>query len=121
MRTTRYALLILAVLTVLALACGGATGGGATPRGTPLPSWSRSGKGDAVVDVSFYTGKAYTRATLRHDGRGNFIVVPYDGANNRLLSLVNEIGPYSGSVKWNPRADSLEVKADGSWEITVSQ
>jgi hypothetical protein len=91
------------------------------PTPEPLSNWSRRGSGDAVVDVSFYTGRAYTTARITHDGRGHFLVVPYDAGNNRMISLVNEVGAYNGTVKLDKRADSLEVKADGSWEIVVSE
>lgn len=104
----------VAVLAVLFLAA-------CMPTPEPLSDWSRRGTGDSVVDVSFYTGKAYTTARITHDGRGHFLVVPYDASNNRMISLVNEIGAYNGTVKWDKRADSLEVKADGAWEIVVSQ
>ena len=73
------------------------------------------------MDVSSITGKGYTKVRMTHDGKSNFQVVPFDADNNRRMSLANEIGAYDGTAKWDKRADSLEVKADGAWEIIVSQ
>jgi len=76
------------------------------------------GDGDTVVDIPDSVAGC-TKAVLNHTGKGNFIVIPYDANNNRRSSLANEIGNYSGTVKWDGRARSLEVKADGAWSIAI--
>jgi len=109
---------VLMVFVLATLACGGATGG--TPTATPMviPRTFR-GTGDDIIECGDLS--RYTKARLTHSGKANFIVVPYDGNNNRLSSLVNEIGQYKGTVKWEPKARSVEVNADGDWEIVVSR
>ena len=60
-----------------------------------------------------------TKATLSHNGKSNFIIATFDVDNERLVGLANEIGAYEGTVKWNAKIASLEVKADGAWSIAV--
>ena len=110
------------MLALAALACGGSSGTSKNPTATPnLSPVTFSGSGDEIVDCSAITGKGYTKAELTHDGKANFLVVPYDADNERKISLVNEIGVYDGTVRWDNRAASLEVKADGKWTITISR
>jgi hypothetical protein len=59
--------------------------------------------------------------TLTHNGRHNFIVWTYDASDNRRSLLVNKIGVYKGTSKWDRRAASLEIKADGAWIISVGK
>ncbi len=104
---------MISVLVLSSLACGTSS---SVPKVECEPK-TFTGKGDSVIDVGQVGG--CTKATLTHDGTRNFIVVPYDANNSRRSSLVNEIGKYSGTVKWDAKADTLEIKADGSWSISV--
>ena len=124
----RHWRVIVVVLAVLALAaCGGSPGSGSSSSAPTKPAAARlatmhySGTGDDVIDVSGITGKAYTKATLTHDGKRNFIVRPLLPDGSDMMSLVNEIGEYQGTVKWDKRAATLTVRADGAWKITVMQ
>lgn len=103
-------------MLILTLACGTSGTSSAPPKATPRPV-TLSGSGDDVIDVKRL--QQHTKASLIHTGSRNFIVVPYDASNNRRSSLVNEIGAYEGTVKWDQRADTLEITADGEWTITV--
>jgi hypothetical protein len=76
-----------------------------------------NGSGDDVVDAGNRPG--CTKITLSHFGSKNFVVVPYDANNERLMSYVNEIGRYDGTSRWNPATRSVEIEADGRWVMTV--
>jgi len=106
-------LVVISVLVLSSLACGAS---GSVPKVECKPQ-TFTGKGDSVINVGQVAG--CTNAALTHNGTDNFIVVPYDASNSRRSSLVNEIGRYSGTVKWDAKADTLEIKADGSWSISV--
>lgn len=123
MSRCRYAVLIVvAVLALAALACGGSGSSSRSPTATPsLSPVTYRGNGDDVVDVSAITGKAYTKAKLTHRGERNFIVRPSKADGAEMVTLVNEIGVYDGTVTWDRRAASLAVRADGAWTITVSR
>lgn len=70
------------------------------------------GSGSQVLLVSTDSN----RLTATHNGQSNFIIL---GWGDRRDLLVNEIGPYEGTVRLgNPLA--LEIKADGQWTL-VSQ
>ena len=118
MKSRFYILAVAAVLLLAVLACGSTSGSGSSS--APLEPVTYKGRGDDVVDCSAITGKAYNNVRMTHDGKANFLVVPFTGTTRRV-SLANEIGEYSGTAKWDRRADSLEVDADGAWTITVSQ
>ncbi|MEV7606138.1 TM2 domain-containing protein [Paenarthrobacter sp. NPDC089322] len=70
-----------------------------------------SGRGDQVVLLS---GKS-TKATITHQGEGNFVVQGYGGSYPELA--VNEIGSYSGTVKLTGPG-FVQVNAEGDWTIT---
>ena len=110
-------LLVLATLSLAALACGSSS-----PTATPAPKLepvTLTGSGDDVIDIGHLAG--YTKAKLTHDGKANFIVRPLDADGNERMSLVNEIGAYSGTVVWDKTGFTLSIKADGKWTITLSQ
>lgn len=70
------------------------------------------GSGSQVLLVSTDS----SRLTATHNGQSNFAIL---GWGDRRDLLVNEIGPYDGTVRLgNPLA--LEIKADGQWTL-VSQ
>jgi hypothetical protein len=69
-----------------------------------------TGHGD---DVFAYTGAAKA-ATFTHDGSRNIAVHSY-GTRSDLL--INEIGPYTGTVVWAPGI--YTVTTDGNWSATL--
>jgi hypothetical protein len=75
---------------------------------------SITGAGD---DVVLYFGKA-APATITHDGSSNFAVWLY-GDSTELV--VNEIGPYTGTVRWIAGPSVVAVTADGNWGVTVNE
>lgn len=79
----------------------------------PFSGRTVSGTGD---DVVVWNGGVST-ALLTHDGASNFAVWGYVGDWPELL--VNEIGDYSGTVRW-PGAGLYEIAADGRWSISVN-
>ena len=69
-----------------------------------------TGQGD---DVLVYRGDA-TIADVTHSGERNFVIWSYgDGSD----LIINDIGPYSGSVRWQAGGALIEVSADGAWSI----
>jgi hypothetical protein len=75
------------------------------------------GDGDQVLRIR--TTKAPGLIALTHNGEANFIVWTVTPAGKKDSLLVNEIGPYKGTVLYNDRAGkgvaALEIKADGPW------
>ena len=72
------------------------------------------GKGDDVI--AFHGGTPDT-ITFIHEGQSNFIV---HSLGNSFKSLVNEIGPYTGTVLVPGDAVILEILADGKWTAAVT-
>ncbi|GAB2464433.1 hypothetical protein GCM10027187_35520 [Streptosporangium sandarakinum] len=104
------------VLAALVLAAATLTTG-AVSAGTAHADTTYRGEGDEVVRVRLT--KTPGLLQLRHDGEANFIVFTVTPAGKKEELLVNEIGPYSGTVLYNARAGmgtaALEIKADGAW------
>lgn len=73
---------------------------------------SVTGVGD---DVVLYFGEAGP-AAISHDGSSNFAVWLY-GDSTELV--VNEIGAYTGTVRWIAGPSLVAVSADGNWSVTV--
>jgi hypothetical protein len=71
-----------------------------------------TGVGDSVI---LYFGDT-TIANIQHSGESNFAVWSY--ANGSDL-LVNEIGDYSGQVRWQSGPALIEISADGPWSIEL--
>lgn len=69
-----------------------------------------TGRGD---DVFYYTGPAKA-AVFTHDGSSNIAVHSY---GTRADLLVNEVGPYNGTVVWTPGL--YQITADGNWSATI--
>jgi hypothetical protein len=82
-----------------------------TVREAPQGS-STTGEGS---DVLLYRGDA-TVATITHEGDSNFSIWSY-GQGTDLL--VNEIGNYTGQVRWQAGLALIEIGADGSWSISL--
>ncbi len=74
---------------------------------------SVTGVGDDVV--LYFDGAG--PATLTHDGPSNFAVWLY-GDSTELI--VNEIGAYTGTVRWIAGPLVAAVTADGNWSVTVN-
>jgi hypothetical protein len=62
---------------------------------------------------------------MRHDGKGNFIVMLMDSSGSVVLSfLANEIGTFDGSKAMSIQEGGtyiLDIKAGGDWKIDISQ
>ena len=93
-----------------------------TPVTTTAPpepiTFDQTGSGDSVIrDV--FIDSYYNVITLSHDGDSNFIVRGHcDDGSSELL--VNEIGPYNGTVLLGTVSPyMLEIKADGNWSVHV--
>lgn len=76
----------------------------------PVLELPTDGKGDAVF---WYPG-GVASWQLTHDGESNFIV----DATSAMMGLVNEIGPYDGTVAVGADAAVVTIVADGAWTIT---
>lgn len=72
---------------------------------------SYEGTGDEVL---LYTGTA-SRLAITHSGESNFVVLAWSSDDRDLL--VNEIGPYEGTVRIDPSALVIEITADGAWTL----
>jgi TM2 domain-containing membrane protein YozV len=79
------------------------------------PELATSGTGDSVF---LYNGGA-SRLTAIHDGTSNFAIVEETGKAFSMGLLVNEIGPYSGTVPLSSGPSVISVSADGNWTLTV--
>ncbi len=78
----------------------------------PEQSGAMSGTGDEVL---YYTGSTSV-SQVSHDGSSNFAVHTYGVDSGAVDLVINEIGPYSGSVVIEGPS-LIEVSADGSWSI----
>ncbi|MCH1883948.1 TM2 domain-containing protein [Agrococcus sp. ARC_14] len=79
------------------------------------PELAPSGSGDGVF---LYGGDAGA-AAITHDGQANFIVQQHSEDLFTMPLLVNDIGPYSGTVPLNGGPSVITVMADGGWTIAV--
>lgn len=78
------------------------------------PELAPSGAGDAVF---LYSGDAGALA-ITHDGQANFIVMEHTDSMYSMGLLVNEIGPYSGTVPLTAGPSVVTVMADGAWTLS---
>ncbi|MFC2153814.1 hypothetical protein ACFLQ7_04210 [Actinomycetota bacterium] len=72
------------------------------------------GAGDDVVKIAEF-GSSAGIATLTHNGSSNFIVWAWAGSSRDLL--VNEIGPYFGSVPVGAGYSVFDISSDGPWTV----
>ena len=79
------------------------------------PELAASGSGDGVF---LYDGGA-SAAAMTHDGQSNFAVIEHNDDLFSMGLLVNEIGPYSGTVPLGAGPSVITVSADGGWTIAV--
>ncbi len=70
------------------------------------------GRGD---DVLVYIGDA-TVADIAHTGDSNFAVWSYGNSSDLL---VNEIGRYTGQVRWPAGTALIQISANGAWTIAL--
>lgn len=82
---------------------------------------TESGSGDAVITVPAAQGII----TASHSGSANFILTVLDGNNSMTELPVNTIGSYEGTTAFGLQglggdAASLQIAADGDWEITIA-
>lgn len=82
---------------------------------------TESGSGDSVISLPAAQGTI----TASHSGSANFVLTVLD-ENNAMAELpVNTIGGYEGTtafglVDLGIEANSLEITADGDWEVTFA-
>ena len=79
------------------------------------PELAPSGAGDAVF---LYSGDAGALAAT-HEGQRNFTVIEHNDEMFSMGLLVNEIGPYSGTVPLSAGPSVIAVTADGNWTLAV--
>jgi hypothetical protein len=80
----------------------------------PRFSTSFKGKGDAVVQ---FAGDGSLAKITGNDTRQYFYVGAFGPQGTE--SLVNTTEPYSGSCQISREAEFFEVRAIGSWTITI--
>lgn len=79
------------------------------------PLLAPAGSGDAVFLYDGETGAL----TATHDGDSNFSVSEDTGSLFEFGLLINEIGPYSGTVPLSAGPSVVNVGANGGWTLTV--
>lgn len=79
------------------------------------PALAVSGTGDAVYLYDAGTGAL----AATHDGSSNFVVQEETGKTLSFGLLINEIGPYSGTVPLGSGPSVITVQADGNWTLRV--
>lgn len=75
-----------------------------------------SGSGDAVF---LYDGKS-GKLTATHSGSGHFAIKEETGKAFTFGLLVNEIGPYSGTVPLSAGPSVVMITADDGWTVAVA-
>lgn len=79
------------------------------------PALAEDGTGDGVF---LYDGAAAS-LTATHDGERNFMISEETTKAFHIGLLVNEIGPYEGTVPLSAGPSVITVGADGGWTLTV--
>lgn len=79
------------------------------------PELASAGSGDAVF---LYDGAA-AALNATHDGERNFVIYEETADAFNFGLLVNEIGPYSGTVPLSSGPSVITVTADGGWTLAV--
>jgi TM2 domain-containing membrane protein YozV len=112
--TTAFGLRALGEGTTVQVTADGAWSITVAPIST-APPLAPAGAGDGVY---LYDGPVGT-LTATHDGDGNFVVAENTGTVFEFGLLVNEIGPYSGTVPLSAGPSVVDVLANGAWTLTV--
>jgi hypothetical protein len=81
-------------------------------------SWTSGPIAGRGADVIIYLGDTKP-AAITHVGEANFVVQAYPTSGGSSDLLVNEIGPYNGTVVF-PGSSLVVIGADGDWTITVT-
>ena len=94
------------------------------PSNCDFATLSRTGSGDAVVDIGGQVGDNPAIIHATYDSGSNFIIWALDADLDNVDLLVNEIGAYDGRRPindsfWNDGTKHLEVRSSGPWEIEV--
>lgn len=87
------------------------------------PPYRFSGRGPSVPAL-FFLEAGRADFALTHDGESNFAVVLYDiGRSSSEGLLANEIGNWNGreAVSLSGGWYALDIEADGSWTVSVTQ
>ena len=112
--TTAYGLLAFGEGTTLEVKADGAWTIAIAPISS-APTLAAEGAGDAVF---LYDGPA-GGLTATHDGDRNFVVKQETAEAFAFGLLVNEIGPYSGTVPLSAGPSVITVTASGNWSLGV--
>ena len=80
-----------------------------------LRQFTESGATGHGDDVLVYQGKAGA-AKISHDGASNFAIWEYGDSSDLV---VNQIGAYSGVVRWTTGPSLVAITADGNWSIAL--
>ena len=115
--------LIIFVIILTILACGSTSTQPRQSQPTKPPAACKpttfNGTGDDVVKVDLAKTAGCITISMNHDGESNFIVTPFDADNERMMTYANEIGPYSGTARWDGETALLEIDTGGGWTIKV--
>jgi hypothetical protein len=107
------------LLVMLTLATVAFTTGGVAATSAYADTKYR-GEGDQVLRIRATKKPGIIHFT--HDGESNFIVYTIKPNGKKDDLLVNEIGPYDGTVLYNAYSSKgtigLAIKADGAWTAT---
>lgn len=76
-----------------------------------------SGVGDSVVEIDL-GGRSGTAHFVSNTPNRNFVVRRHGGRLSGM-SVVNEIGPYNGTVMLREGTHTLEINATGSWTVVI--
>jgi len=79
------------------------------------PALVASGAGDGIFLYSGAAGKL----AASHDGSSNFTVIEHTSKAFHFGLLINEIGPYSGTVPVSAGPSVIIVGADGNWTLNA--
>ncbi len=94
------------------------------PASTDLePPFTLAGRGQQASAL-FNLTSGLTMFRMEHDGQSNFAIWLMDSRGNSVDLLVNEIGPFDGSIAVGirqPGAFLLDISADGEWSVVVEQ
>lgn len=83
-----------------------------------VPATGYTGTGKSVVKLPKATKKG-KKVTLTHDGESNFIVRPLTSSGKARMTIVNEIGAYSGTRLLPSGTKYLQIDADGTWTVVL--
>ncbi len=77
------------------------------------------GEGDSVLGVTCCAAPAPDTAEFIYPLDKNFVVFSYSKDGSKEL-LVDEIGPYQGTITLPQKLEFIEVKAVGGWDLNMT-